>query len=121
MFLQIKVIILLPATILQILSHFSYAVVASGSAARTPRLILEISRLSFGMYLMHMFFLSPIARLFIGGSVADPLVPVWLAIPCIAALLMPGKPGAYNLLRFSSAMILSIMAFTRVKVRPDSV
>ena len=38
------------------------------------------------MYLMHMFYLSPIARLFIGGSVADPLVPVWLAIPCIAAL-----------------------------------
>ena len=38
------------------------------------------------MYLMHMFFLSPIARLFIGGSVAEPLVPVWLAIPCIAVL-----------------------------------
>ena len=52
----------------------------------TPQFISGLSKLTFGMYLMHMFFLSPIARLFIGGSVAEPLVPVWLAIPCIAAL-----------------------------------
>ena len=52
----------------------------------TPKFISGLSRLTSGMYLMHMFFLSPIARLFIGGSVAEPLVPVWLAIPCIAAL-----------------------------------
>ena len=52
----------------------------------TPKFISGLSKLTFGMYLMHMFFLSPIARLFIGGSVAEPLVPVWLAIPCIAAL-----------------------------------
>ena len=52
----------------------------------TPKFISGLSKLIFGMYLMHMFFLSPIARLFIGGSVAEPLVPVWLAIPCIAAL-----------------------------------
>ena len=51
-----------------------------------PKFISGLSKLTFGMYLMHMFFLSPIARLFIGGSVAEPLVPVWLAIPCIAAL-----------------------------------
>lgn len=59
---------------------------AAASGTRAPKFISEISRLTFGMYLMHMFYLSPIARLFIGGSVADPLVPVWLAIPCIAAL-----------------------------------
>ena len=52
----------------------------------TPKFISGLSKLTLGMYLMHMFFLSPIARLFIGGSVAEPLVPVWLAIPCIAAL-----------------------------------
>ena len=52
----------------------------------TPKFISSLSKLTFGMYLMHMFFLSPIARLFIGVSVAEPLVPVWLAIPCIAAL-----------------------------------
>ncbi|MGN0191415.1 MAG: acyltransferase, partial [Candidatus Cryptobacteroides sp.] len=52
----------------------------------TPKFISGLSKLTFGMYLVHMFFLSPIARLFIGGSVAEPLVPVWLAIPCIAAL-----------------------------------
>ena len=52
----------------------------------TTKFISGLSKLTFGMYLMHMFFLSPIARLFIGGSVAEPLVPVWLAIPCIAAL-----------------------------------
>ena len=49
-----------------------------------PAAVSGIARLSFGMYLMHMFFLAPIARLFIGGSAAEPLVPVYLAIPCIA-------------------------------------
>lgn len=49
-----------------------------------PAAISGIAKLSFGMYLMHMFFLAPIAKLFIGGSAAEPLVPVYLAIPCIA-------------------------------------
>ena len=45
-----------------------------------------LSRLSFGMYLMHLFFLAPIAQWIIGGDVAAPLLPVWLAIPAIALL-----------------------------------
>ncbi len=46
----------------------------------------QISRLSFGMYLMHMFFLSPISEWIIGGSAAEPRIPVCLAVPCIAVL-----------------------------------
>ena len=38
------------------------------------------------MYLMHLFFLAPIAQWIIGGSVAEPSIPVWLAIPVIAIL-----------------------------------
>lgn len=53
---------------------------------KAPKFITEVSKLSFGMYLMHLFFLAPIAKLVIGGDVASPLVPVWLAIPLIAVL-----------------------------------
>lgn len=53
---------------------------------KAPRWITEISKLSFGMYLMHMFFLAPIASFFVNGDQANPLVPVYLAIPCIALL-----------------------------------
>ena len=38
------------------------------------------------MYLMHLFFLSNIAPLFVNGDQANPLIPVYLAIPCIAVL-----------------------------------
>lgn len=51
-----------------------------------PRWITDIARLSFGMYLMHMFFLSNIATIFVNGDQANPLLPVWLSIPCIAIL-----------------------------------
>lgn len=51
-----------------------------------PALVTGISKLSFGMYLMHMFFLSNIATFFVNGDQAHPLVPVCLAIPCIAIL-----------------------------------
>lgn len=51
-----------------------------------PRLVTELSRLSFGMYLMHMFFLSVISAWIIGGSAAAPRIPVSVAIPCIALL-----------------------------------
>ena len=51
-----------------------------------PRWITDIARLSFGMYLMHMFFLSNIAPIFVAGDQANPLLPVWLSIPCIAIL-----------------------------------
>lgn len=51
-----------------------------------PRWITGIAKLTFGMYLMHMFFLSNIAPIFVVGDQAHPLLPVWLAIPCIAVL-----------------------------------
>lgn len=51
-----------------------------------PRWITEVSKLSFGMYLMHLFFLSNIAPIFVAGNQAEPLIPVALAIPCIALL-----------------------------------
>ena len=53
---------------------------------KAPAVVTEVSKLSFGMYLMHMFFLAPIAGLIIGGDPSNPLLPVWLAIPVIALL-----------------------------------
>ena len=53
---------------------------------REPRLIAQLSRLSFGMYLMHMLFLAPISAWIVNGNPASPLIPVWLAIPVIAVL-----------------------------------
>lgn len=52
--------------------------------SKAPRVVTGISNLSFGMYLMHLFFLVPVAGLVIGGDPANPLLPVWLAIPVIA-------------------------------------
>ena len=49
-------------------------------------MVTEVSKLSFGMYLMHMFFLAPIAGLIIGGDPSNPLLSVCLAIPVIALL-----------------------------------
>ncbi len=51
-----------------------------------PKIITGLSKLSFGMYLMHMFFLSQIANLFVQGDQANPVIPVYLAIPAIAVL-----------------------------------
>ncbi|MBQ3630805.1 MAG: acyltransferase [Prevotella sp.] len=53
---------------------------------KAPAIIGALSRLSFGMYLMHMFFLAPIASFIVAGNVAAPQLPVWLAIPVIAML-----------------------------------
>ena len=53
---------------------------------KAPAVITGLSKLSFGMYLMHMFFLAPIASFFVNGNQADPLIPVALAIPVIAIL-----------------------------------
>lgn len=53
-------------------------------ATSAPKIITDISKCSFGMYLMHMFFLSNIANAVIAGNVDEPLLPVWLAIPTIA-------------------------------------
>ena len=46
----------------------------------------SLAKLTFGMYLMHMFFLAPIASYIVHGDVANPLLPVWAAIPVIALL-----------------------------------
>lgn len=51
---------------------------------RTPEFVTSLSKLSFGMYLMHLFYLAPIAKAVIGGDTSDPAVPVWAAIPLIA-------------------------------------
>lgn len=53
---------------------------------KAPAMITGISKLSFGMYLMHMFFLAPIASFFVNGNQAEPLIPVALVIPVIAIL-----------------------------------
>lgn len=52
---------------------------------RAPRLVVSLSKLSFGMYLMHLLWLHLFVVLFIGsGGAASPVVPVWAAIPLIA-------------------------------------
>ena len=48
--------------------------------------VSRLARLTFGMYLVHMFFLAPIATWIIGGDVANPTIPVAIAIPAIAIL-----------------------------------
>jgi len=52
---------------------------------KTPKVVTELSRLSYGMYLMHLFFLSQIAAVVVGEDKTNPMMPVWLAIPFIAA------------------------------------
>lgn len=60
--------------------------VKGASEYKAPAIVTSISKLSFGMYLMHMFFLSNIATVFVNGDQANPFIPVYLAIPCIAIL-----------------------------------
>lgn len=54
------------------------------STHRVPALVSDIAKKSFGMYLMHMFFLSNIAEALIQGNPAAPVLPVWITIPIIA-------------------------------------
>ena len=60
----------------------------SGTAAAAGKesIVSRLARLTFGMYLVHMFFLAPIATWIIGGDVANPTIPVAIAIPAIAVL-----------------------------------
>lgn len=51
---------------------------------RASKFITSLSKLTFAMYLMHLFFLAPIARLIVNGNQAEPIIPVWAAIPVIA-------------------------------------
>ena len=53
---------------------------------KAPKFITNFSKMSYGMYLMHLFFLSVFASYFVNGNQADPLIPVCLAIPVIAIL-----------------------------------
>lgn len=53
---------------------------------KNPAIITDIAKCSFGMYLMHLFFLAPIASMLIAGDVANPLLPVGICIPIIAIL-----------------------------------
>lgn len=53
---------------------------------KAPRIICSLSKLSYGMYLMHLFFLNAIAGAVVNGNVSEPLIPVWAAIPVIAIL-----------------------------------
>lgn len=53
---------------------------------QTPACVVKMSKMTFGMYLMHMFFLTPIATWLIGPGVENPLLPVWAVIPVIAIL-----------------------------------
>ena len=59
---------------------------AAVSAAGKESFVSRLARLTFGMYLVHMFFLAPIATWIIGGDVANPTIPVAIAIPSIAIL-----------------------------------
>ena len=52
------------------------------------------------MYLMHMFFLAPIAAFIVNGDVANPLLPVWAAIPTIALLTFLCSTVATKLLSY---------------------
>ena len=69
-----------------LLATFGLFLVFSTIKKPAPRLVTSISKMSFGMYLMHMFFLAPIAVYFVNGNQAEPLIPVWAAIPAIAVL-----------------------------------
>ncbi len=53
---------------------------------KAPRIITDISKLSFGMYLLHVFFVGPIAQYFVNGDGFHPIIPVWIAIPVASVL-----------------------------------
>ena len=67
---------------------------------QAPRWVTELSQLSFGMYLMHLFFLRNLAPVFVGGDPAHPLLPVYVAIPCIALLTFAACAVTGKLLSF---------------------
>lgn len=70
---------------------------------RAPAIITSISKMSYGMYLVHLFFLSQIAPMFIRGDQAHPVLPVWLSIPCIAALTYIASALTIKLLSYLPA------------------
>ena len=69
---------------------------AEGS--RSTRVISPLARLTYGMYLMHMCFLAPIASWIVAGNQASPRIPVFFAIPAIAILTFLAAAFTTNLL-----------------------
>lgn len=67
-----------------LLATFGVFTMFSTIHTKAPAIVTKISKLSFGMYLMHMFFLSNIAFFFVNGDQANPLLPIWIVIPVIA-------------------------------------
>ncbi|MBP3775304.1 MAG: acyltransferase [Bacteroidaceae bacterium] len=53
---------------------------------RAPAWLTAVSRLSFGIYLMHLFFLNMWAQWLVNGNPAEPLLPVAVTIPLMAVL-----------------------------------
>lgn len=53
---------------------------------KAPKWINSLARLTFGMYLMHIFFLTFIAEWIVRGNVSVPVLHVAIAIPAIALL-----------------------------------
>lgn len=69
-----------------VLATFGAFLSFSAIKGAAPKFILKLSKLSYGIYLIHLLWLAPIAAYFVNGDVTKPLLPVWLAIPTIAAL-----------------------------------
>lgn len=66
---------------------------------KAPRFIVKLSKLTFGIYLIHIFFLVPIAGFFIvNGDPANSLVPAPIAIPLIAILTFIASLAAVKLI-----------------------
>ncbi len=51
-----------------------------------PKWITGISKLTFGMYLMHILILGNLAPFFMPEGPANPILPIYLTIPCMALL-----------------------------------
>lgn len=63
-----------------------------------PRFITKISKLTFGMYLIHIFFLGPISGAIMNGDPANPALPVAIAIPVTAVLTFIASLTAVKLI-----------------------
>ena len=66
----------------------------------TSPMVAELSRLSFGMYLIHLFFVSLFASYFVNGNPAEPLIHVAIAIPVIAVLAFVSSAVSIKLLSY---------------------
>lgn len=69
-----------------VLATFGAFLCFSAIRGKAPRLIVSLSKMSYGMYLMHLLILTPISIWLVNGNPAEPLLPVWIAIPLIALL-----------------------------------